>query len=224
MKKGWFFLGFLLLTTGVWAQEQKKQAPQYAPYYYQRASLFEVLPATSDDILFVGNSITDAGEWHELFENPHVKNRGISGNIVEGVYDRLPTLLAGKPAQIFLLIGVNDIARGTSADSIATGIHKIIRKIKQDSPQTELFVQSILPVTPHYNMFEGHTSRWEMVGEINRLLQQITREEEVTYIDLYSRFALPCGKMDPQYSNDGLHLLGNGYLLWKEIVSPYLKH
>lgn len=46
---------------------------KYSTYYYQRASLFEQLPISSDDILFIGNSITDGGEWSELFQNPHIK-------------------------------------------------------------------------------------------------------------------------------------------------------
>jgi|MGYP000174918198 lysophospholipase L1-like esterase len=28
--------------------------------------------------------------------------------------------------------------------------------------------------------------------------------------------------MNPQYTNDGLHLLGKGYLLWRDIVKPYV--
>ena len=30
------------------------------------------------------------------------------------------------------------------------------------------------------------------------------------------------GHMKKQYTNDGLQLLGKGYLLWKEIITPYL--
>ena len=48
-------------------------------YNFQRRSLFEKLPVTSKDIVFLGNSITDGGEWNELLANPRVKNRGISG-------------------------------------------------------------------------------------------------------------------------------------------------
>ena len=47
-------------------------------YNLQRRSLFEVLPVYSSDIVFLGNSITDGCEWAELFNNRHVKNRGIS--------------------------------------------------------------------------------------------------------------------------------------------------
>lgn len=36
------------------AQERK-----YSTFYYQRATLFEELPVTSKDIIFLGNSITN---------------------------------------------------------------------------------------------------------------------------------------------------------------------
>lgn len=211
----------LCLWVGIGAFAQKEG--KYSTYYYQRASLFEVLPVDSDDILFVGNSITDGGEWCELFQNPNVKNRGISGDTTQGVYDRLDALLKGTPAQIFLLIGINNVPRGESADSIAAGIRRIVQRIRQESPATEVLVQSVLPVTPQYGKFDGHTSRWQLVPEINRRVRRLAQEEKVTYIDLFSHFADAEGKMKPEYTNDGLHLKGNGYLLWKEVVQPFLK-
>lgn len=211
----------LCLWVGIGAFAQKEG--KYSTYYYQRASLFEVLPVDSDDILFVGNSITDGGEWCELFQNPNVKNRGISGDTTQGVYDRLDALLKGTPAQIFLLIGINNVPRGESADSIAAGIRHIVQRIRQESPATEVLVQSVLPVTPQYGKFDGHTSRWQLVPEINRRVRRLAQEEKVTYIDLFSHFADAEGKMKPEYTNDGLHLKGNGYLLWKEVVQPFLK-
>lgn len=219
MKK--FVCMMLCLWVGIGAFAQKEG--KYSTYYYQRASLFEVLPVDSDDILFVGNSITDGGEWCELFQNPNVKNRGISGDTTQGVYDRLDALLKGTPAQIFLLIGINNVPRGESADSIAAGIRRIVQRIRQESPATEVLVQSVLPVTPQYGKFDGHTSRWQLVPEINRRVRRLAQEEKVTYIDLFSHFADAEGKMKPEYTNDGLHLKGNGYLLWKEMVQPFLK-
>ena len=211
----------LCLWVGIGAFAQKEG--KYSTYYYQRASLFEVLPVDSDDILFVGNSITDGGEWCELFQNPNVKNRGISGDTTQGVYDRLDALLKGTPAQILLLIGINNVPRGESADSIAAGIRRIVQRIRQESPATEVLVQSVLPVTPQYGKFDGHTSHWQLVPEINRRVRRLAQEEKVTYIDLFSHFADAEGKMKPEYTNDGLHLKGNGYLLWKEVVQPFLK-
>lgn len=72
----------------------------YNLFYYQRATLFEKLPVDSDDIIFLGNSITNGCEWHELLDNPNVKNRGISSDVAMGVYDRLEPIVQGKPAKI----------------------------------------------------------------------------------------------------------------------------
>lgn len=108
MNKIILFIIGLAVSLSTFGQTERK----YSTYYYQRASLFEQLPTSSDDILFIGNSITDGGEWSELFQNPHVKNRGISGDTTWGVYDRISVLLKGKPAQIFLMIGINNVPQG----------------------------------------------------------------------------------------------------------------
>lgn len=198
-------------------------AQKYSTFYYQRATLFEELPVTSKDIIFLGNSITNGGEWTELFQNKHVKNRGISGDICMGVYDRLGAILKGKPAKIFLLIGINDLNRGTAADTIVKQIGLIIWKIKQESPKTKLYLQSVLPVTDYYNMFGGHTKHWQMIKEMNEKIARLAVEEKITYIDLYSHFVdKSTGKMKIEYTNDGLHLLGVGYKKWVEIVNPYV--
>lgn len=219
MKKFVFLMTVLALSLVCHAQERK-----YSTFYYQRATLFEELPITSKDIVFLGNSITNGAEWSELFQNKNVKNRGISGDICMGVYDRLDAILKGKPAKIFLLIGINDVSRGTPADTIVNRIRLIARKIKTDSPKTKLYLQSVLPVTDHYKMFQGHTSRWQVVPEINKGLIHLAAEEGVTYIDLYSHFMdEKTGKMNIEYTNDGVHLLGKGYMKWVEIVKPYIK-
>lgn len=198
-------------------------AQKYSTFYYQRATLFEELPVSSKDIIFLGNSITNGGEWCELFGNKHVKNRGISGDICMGVYDRLEPILKGKPAKIFLLVGINDVNRGASADTIVSRIGRITSKIKRDSPKTKLYLQSVLPVTDHYKMFGGHTKHWEMIKVINEKLAQLAAQEKVTYIDLYSHFVdETTGKLNISYSNDGLHLLGKGYIKWAEIIKPYV--
>ncbi|MBB3188704.1 GDSL-type esterase/lipase family protein [Microbacter margulisiae] len=197
---------------------------QYSTFYYQRATLFAQLPVYSSDIIFLGNSITNGCEWSELFNNKHVKNRGISGDIVQGVYDRLEPILKGQPEKIFLLIGINDLARGTSPDSVVRGIHKIADRVKRESPRTKLFIQSLLPVNNTFSTFKDHTSKGQEVIDTNKMLQALCLKKHLTYIDLYDSFKEPGDdKMNPKYTNDGLHLLGPGYLLWKKIIIPYIR-
>lgn len=211
-------MAILALASSIHAQERK-----YSTFYYQRATLFEELPVTSSDIIFLGNSITNGGEWAELFDNPHVKNRGISGDVCMGVYDLLDAVVNGAPAKIFLLIGINDVDRGASADTIVERIGMIVDKIRKDSPSTKIYLQSVLPVSDHYKMFNGHTSRWQVVPEINKGLVRLAADRGVKYIDLYSHFIdNTTGKMNIEYTNDGLHLLGKGYKKWVGIVKPYV--
>ena len=197
---------------------------KYSTFYYQRATLFAQLPVYHSDIIFLGNSITNGCEWSELFNNRHVKNRGISGDIVQGVYDRLEPIIKGKPEKIFLEIGINDLATGTSPDSIVKGINKIADRVKRESPRTKLFIQSLLPVNNTFSTFKEHTSKGQEVIDTNKKLQALCLKNHLVYIDLYDSFKEQGDdKMNPKYTNDGLHLLGPGYLLWKKIVTPYVQ-
>ena len=80
-------------------------------YYGQKVSMFRLLPDTKGEIIFLGNSITDIGEWAEIWNNIHVKNRGISSDNTFGVLARLDEVLSSRPAKIFIMIGINDISR-----------------------------------------------------------------------------------------------------------------
>lgn len=221
MKKYALFVLMVFVTVSL----GKAQNRNHSTYYYQKASLFEDLQVSSEDIVFLGNSITDGAEWHELFDNKHVKNRGISGDICMGVYDRLDAITKGKPSKIFLMIGINDLSRGTHPDTVVQHISFIIDKIKKDSPKTELYIQSILPVSDYYGMFKHASSCFNMIEGVNKNIKDLTIGKSVTYIDLYAHFVDPkTGKLDKNYSNDGLHLMGNAYIKWRDIVNPYLSN
>jgi hexosaminidase len=68
--------------------QQKPVIPDslFSTYYHQRVTHFKSLPQSNGDIIFLGNSITDGGEWQELFDDLSVKNRGISGDVSAGCY------------------------------------------------------------------------------------------------------------------------------------------
>lgn len=109
--------------------------PRYSTYYYQRTSLFDILPITAKDIVFLGNSITNGCEWHELLKNKNIKNRGISGDVINGINDRIDEILKGKPSKIFLMAGINDISKGHSIAEITGNIDKLVKKIKKFLPK-----------------------------------------------------------------------------------------
>lgn len=65
-------------------------------------------------IVFLGDSITEKIDWHELFHNSHydILNRGIGSDTISGVINRINTIINLKPSKVFLMIGINDIALG----------------------------------------------------------------------------------------------------------------
>ena len=71
----------------------------------QRSGLFDILPVDSTDIVFLGNSLTDGCEWHELFADNRIKNRGISGDTASDIHRRLGSVVKGQPAKIFHMAG-----------------------------------------------------------------------------------------------------------------------
>jgi len=218
------FICFLIMQQTVFAQVSLPSYPDsiFSTYYFQRVSHFETLPQTKHDIIFLGNSITDGAEWPELFNDIKVKNRGISGDITAGVLHRLNAITIGKPTKVFLLIGVNDLARNTSTDSIVKNILLIAGYIHQQSSATKVYVQSILPVNNVYGKFGTHTNKGEQIEIINAQLKEEANGNGYTYIDLYSSFVDENGKLKANLTNDGLHLKNEAYLIWKHIIYPYV--
>ena len=187
-------------------------------YYQQKVTLFRLLPDEKNEIIFLGNSITDIGEWTEIWHNIKVKNRGISGDNTFGVLARLDEVLSSKPAKIFIMIGINDISKETPDSIIVENYKKIIARVKTESPKTKLYVQSILPTNNEFNDFKRHQNKDEHIQFVNKKLQEICVAEKLFYVDLYNSFLNEQGKLDKKYTNDGLHINGYGYMKWKEVL------
>ena len=121
---------------------------KYSAYYWHSKDLFDHLPDTRNEIVFLGNSITDGAEWFELLGNKRCRNRGISGDVTEGILLRLDAITKLHPSSIFILIGINDLSRNMSVDEIASNYRKILEQIKKETPRTKVYVQSVMPVNP----------------------------------------------------------------------------
>ncbi len=197
-------------------------ASSHSELYHQRASLFKVLPVTSNDIVFVGNSITHGCEWHELFDNPAVKNRGINGDVIAGIRERIDPVVEGHPRKIFLMGGVNDISHNLSADSIGLAMGELIDYIRMKSPETRLYVQACLPINNFFGRYKLLKGKEDVVRAYNRILKSMAAEKGYTFIDTYSLFADADGNLDHSCTNDGLHLMGNAYMRWRDFLLPYI--
>lgn len=223
--KSWIMKRILVLLMAVATLSCMAQKKPVNPdvYYARRATLFDLLPVYSSDIIMLGNSLTDGAEWNELFDNCHVKNRGIVGDIIPGFFERLELILKGQPRKIFIMGGVNDISHGVSADSIVSAMTQVVTTIQARCPKTEIYVQSMLPFNNDVRLWKLLKGREQVVVDGNKGLESMCQRLGVTFINLYPLFVGEDGKMKPEYTNDGLHLMGGAYLIWRDALLPYIR-
>lgn len=192
-------------------------------YWEQKVSLFDKLPVKANDIVFLGNSITDGGEWQELLQMGNVKNRGISADVIDGVRERLHQVTSGHPSKIFLLIGINDVSHNLGANKIAANYKRLVNEIRQQSPETKLYIQSVMPINNDFKRYKNLKGQESVIPELNEKLKVIAGENDAEYIDLWPALAEPeSGKLKKSFTNDGLHLTGEGYQAWLDIIRPYV--
>lgn len=216
----------MLLTCG-WLLSSHAQHISYRPFkhYGERVDEFEKMPKiTSRNVVMLGNSLTEFGyEWNELLGMTNVVNRGIAGDTNEGIQRRLSQVLPYKPKAIFLMVGMNDLSHGITANQVFERCRRTIDLILKGSPTTKLFVQSCLPYCESFGRWKALAGKSAEVPRINKLLQSYCQKRGITYIDLYPYFLQPgTNQMKVEYSKDGLHLTPAGYAVWAKRLKPYM--
>lgn len=192
-------------------------------YWDQKTSLFELLGVGKEDIVFLGNSITDGGEFHELFDMSNIKNRGIRSDLITGVEKRLGQITGGKPKKIFLLIGINDISHGHAPETLARRYERLVRRIREESPDTRLYLQSVMPVNNSFKRYRNLYGKEKAVRELNAEIERIASENGAVYVDLWPCLADDKGNLKQELTNDGLHLNGRGYRVWTEGIDALVR-
>ena len=185
-----------------------------------KTSHLKTLPINEGQIIMLGNSITAECEWSELLENPNILNRGVIGDGTSDILNRLDDVIAMKPKKIFLLIGVNDLLF-LPLSTITENYEKIVNQLLLETPNTKLYLESVLPV---HNDFRRNGMKNEDIDILNKNIEQIAQKRGQVFINLNEKFKNSEGGLNPEYSLDGIHLNGKGYLLFKDIISPYINN
>lgn len=176
---------------------------------------FKKHPLNFGDIVFIGNSITAEGkDWSERLNCPNIKNRGIGGDVTDGVLARLDEITYFKPKAVFLLIGINDLWNNKpnipSFEYISSNIIKISKAINKGSPNTKIYIQTILPVEKAIYK--------KNIMIINSILKQAEKSNPYKIIDLHSVFVNEQGAIKSNLSTDGIHLSEKGYDIWTNFI------
>jgi lysophospholipase L1-like esterase len=225
----------LVFTAPMAAQENPttKPVPREAGWIKRHEGFNEIAKKGGVDLLFLGDSITDAwgGEGHhpnspgtELYQSRFLPlkaaNFGISGDRTQHVLWRLQhgELDGIQPRVVMLMIGTNNMS-SDSAESIAAGVTAIVQEIHKKSPKTKVLLLGIFPRAEKAdNMVRGK------IKDTNAILAKLDDGgKTVKYLDIGAKFLEPDGSLSPDVMPDFLHLSAKGYQIWADAVQPELE-
>lgn len=194
------------------------------PDYLRRLSVHKVLPIEKGSTIFLGDSIIAGVEWSELMDDDTYLNRGIPGDDSAGVIDRLMDILNSSPDKIVMMVGVNDLHSTGDSDKFLENYKMIIETIEENSPNTELYINSILPYNvDKYDLASTTKMSNDLINDTNDKLRKIAEESDVYYIDVHSLLVDERGELQDRFTFDGLHLSGEAYIIWGEELQKFLK-
>jgi lysophospholipase L1-like esterase len=169
-------------------------------------------------------------------------NQGISGETSIGLLRRLKLFDQTQPETIFVMIGINDLIRGFSAETLLANYREIVQHLKRAHPQARIVVQSLLPhagsrllrsrqsLTHNTALKEDPAVPWvphlaivsnDSIRQLNQALASMARDEGVDYMDLHSYFTDAKGDLSAPLSTDGLHLSAKGYQVWRSRLQAF---
>lgn len=164
-------------------------------------------------VVMLGDSITYAGPWSSFFPHARIINRGVSGYSTHDLLRDMPTTIELRPGKIFLMIGINDLLRGSSVEQTFDRYVLILNALEKTG--AKVFVQATLECAR-----EQCGATVDSVRGLNQRLKNTAQERSLTFIDLNPGLTDQTQGLLKLYTTDGLHLTTLAYANWaKEIAN-----
>lgn len=173
------------------------------------------------DVVFFGNSITHDGRFDQAFPDMKVCNLGYPSDDLAGMRKRISQLVALHPHKIFIMGGTNNLSRYEHT-RFEMQYKELIIEIKNQLPESSVFVQSILPYNSNLCKVKFKIDRKQATIEANRVIESIAVCEGLKYIDLYSLYVDDDGLMNNSFTLDGVHLKDEAYSIWYKEIKQYI--
>jgi lysophospholipase L1-like esterase len=178
----------------------------------------KALPQTDRQIVFMGDSITEAWSLGDrrFFQRGWI-NRGISGQTTPQMLVRFPAdVLALAPRAVHIMGGTNDIAGNTgptTMDMIEGNIAAMVTLARANG------IRVILAAAPPADAFAWLASiePAPIIAELNARLGKVAEREAIEFVDYGAALATSTGAMKPELTYDGVHPDAAGYAVMSPI-------
>lgn len=176
-------------------------------------------PETSDGenaharVVMVGDSLTASFDWSTVLPDHEVHNLGVSGSTTDDLPAVLEAIVELAPEEVVVMIGTNDFGTGRNVEHVVRNVEVFLVSLRRELPFVRTLVQSILPRGREFA---------PRIQDANRHLRQFAATVHAHYLDLWPALAFEDGELNPQFTEDRLHLNPTGYEAWSAELLPAL--
>ena len=146
-------------------------------------------------------------------------NKGINGDSTDGMLVRFRTSVeAERPDYVIVWAGINDLYAGREPVQVMETLMTLYARALDTGAK---------PIACTLTPTEADDSMNTRIGELNALMAERCDEKGIRMVDLFSSLSGPGGRLNPLYSDDGVHLSPQGYAavartMFDEVVSYIL--
>jgi beta-glucosidase len=178
------------------------------------------------DLLFVGDSITDA--WRRDPQNKVFKERwgkhnplniGIGGDRTQHVLWRLENgeVEGIKPKVAVLMIGTNNLGNKESPEDTIAGVTAVVKSLREKLPESKILLLAVFPRGEKVdNPFRAQ------IKTVNDAIAKLNDGTNVKYLDIGEKFLAEDGTLTKEIMPDALHPNEKGYQIWADAIGPTL--
>jgi len=176
-------------------------------------------------VVFMGNSITES--WAVIdsgfFKENGYIGRGISGQTSSQMLLRFrQDVIDLKPAVVVILAGTNDIAENAGPIALKDILGNIISMAQlAEKNNIRVIISSVLPA---YDFPWRHGLQpADKILKLNSMIKAYCDENNIPYVDYYSKMVDERKGLDKKYTNDGVHPTFAGYKIMDALVKETIK-
>jgi lysophospholipase L1-like esterase len=171
-------------------------------------------------ILFTGSSsIRMWSDIQDYFPDRIIINTGFGGSHMSDLLFYIDELVIQyMPDQVFIYEGDNDIAYGTSLWRILRDTRKVVDRILEALPSSQVVLISAKPSLARWQFKEAYEN-------VNlRYNEFASGQDRVRYVDVWSKMLDETGEpMKDIFLEDSLHLNKAGYDIWAKEIGKFIE-
>lgn len=176
-----------------------------------------------EDALFIGDSrtvglldYTDLPEYADFYCETSLSIYKVLEENFRGKGTIPEALEKNNYGKIYLMVGINELGRGTTEDFMAK-YTEVIDTLHELEPEALIFIQGIMRVSGEKNSSDAIFNN-SNINARNNAIATLADNQTIFYIDVNEAVCDEEGNLIAEYTFDQIHLLGVYNDLWKQFL------